>query len=86
MYGKGGPYMVAVDDGEHVTVCQCGASETPPFCSGQHTMTRDAALPLKFTARSGGKIAICGCGKSRNMPWCDISHGRGSCSGKHAQS
>ncbi|MBF0135093.1 MAG: CDGSH iron-sulfur domain-containing protein [Magnetococcales bacterium] len=79
MYHKGGPYRVPVDEGQNLTICQCGRSNTPPFCSGRHKLEQDASLPLKFTAKTTGQIAVCGCGKSRNLPWCDASHGHGSC-------
>ncbi|MBF0152339.1 MAG: CDGSH iron-sulfur domain-containing protein [Magnetococcales bacterium] len=82
MYDQGGPYVVSVDDGENLTICQCGRSENPPFCTGRHTLEHDAGLPLKFTAKSIGKIAVCGCGNSHDMPWCDARHGLGSCSTK----
>ncbi|MBF0426985.1 MAG: CDGSH iron-sulfur domain-containing protein [Magnetococcales bacterium] len=79
MYEKGKPYTVTVAAGESLTICQCGRSENPPFCTGRHRLASDAALPLKFTAKSEGRVAVCGCGASRNLPWCDASHGRGTC-------
>lgn len=76
MYAKGEPYAQPVAAGDTVYICQCGATQTPPFCDGSHQQY-PGKEPLAHTAKSDETLYICGCGKSGNIPWCDGSHSKG---------
>ena len=76
MYEKGQPYAQPVSAGDTVYICQCGATQTPPFCDGSHQQI-PGKEPLAYTAKSNETLYICGCGKSSNIPWCDGSHSKG---------
>ncbi|MFW2374622.1 MAG: CDGSH iron-sulfur domain-containing protein [Gammaproteobacteria bacterium] len=72
LYEQGQPYAVEVNAGDSVYLCQCGLTQTPPFCDGSHKATDKT--PFAHTAESKETIYVCGCGKSGNLPFCDGSH------------
>ncbi len=72
LYEQGQPYAVDVKAGESVYICQCGQTQTPPYCDGSHKTTDKT--PFAYTAESDDQIYVCGCGKTGNLPFCDGSH------------
>lgn len=74
MYSKGEPMVVDVVKGETVYFCQCGKTNTPPFCDGSHQGS--GKEPLAYTPDTDEQCYICRCGKSGNIPFCDGSHNR----------
>ena len=62
-----GPKQVDVPGGEPVWICQCGLSQTQPYCDGHHKLTRteepgklyqyDAAGNRKEIADAFGNIS-----------------------------
>ncbi len=73
MYTRGEPYAHTLKSGETAYICQCGHSNTPPFCDGSHTK-HPGTEPLIYTVAKDETVYICGCGKTGNKPWCDGSH------------
>ncbi len=68
------PVVVDLEAGETYWFCQCGRSETQPFCDGRH---KGSGLgPLKWTADTTRKAAFCLCKHTGNAPFCDGSHRR----------
>jgi len=66
------PVHVELEKGEKYLYCQCGLSNTQPFCDGSHHGTK--FKPLLFEARRTGSIKICNCKFSKSAPYCDNSH------------
>ena len=52
--------------------CQCGLSETQPFCDGSHQGTD--FTPQEFTLEETTKVWLCMCKHSKNIPFCDGAH------------
>lgn len=73
MYNLGSPYKQGLKTGETVAICQCGHSNTPPFCDGSHSQ-HPGIEPLIYAAAADETRYICGCGKTGNKPWCDGKH------------
>ena len=73
LYTRNKPYEQPLKAGETVYICQCGSTQTPPFCNGSHKQ-HPGKEPLAYTAKASETVYICGCGKSNNLPWCDSSH------------
>jgi CDGSH-type Zn-finger protein len=73
MYSRGEPYVHPIKNGDTVYICQCGFTQSPPFCDGSHEQ-HPGTEPLEHTATADDTLYICGCGKSGNKPWCDGSH------------
>lgn len=73
MNTHGEPYEHILKSGETAYICQCGHSNTPPFCDGRHEQHPGTA-PLAYTATKDETVYICGCDKTGNKPWCDGSH------------
>ncbi|MFP4077814.1 MAG: CDGSH iron-sulfur domain-containing protein [Candidatus Izemoplasmataceae bacterium] len=67
-----GPFMVELEKGKTYYWCQCGRSESQPFCDGSHTVTE--FKPKAFKAPEGGTAALCGCKRTKNPPYCDRTH------------
>ena len=66
------PVTVAVIEGETYWWCQCGRSQTQPFCDGSHEV--NAFTPLEWTAKRAGKRKFCTCKRTKTPPFCDNSH------------
>ncbi|HUO10847.1 MAG TPA: CDGSH iron-sulfur domain-containing protein [Phycisphaerae bacterium] len=54
--------------------CQCGLSNTQPFCDGSHAGTPFEPVELVITERK--KYGLCTCKTSSKGPICDGSHKR----------
>ncbi|HIC40938.1 MAG TPA: CDGSH iron-sulfur domain-containing protein [Piscirickettsiaceae bacterium] len=83
MYSKCKPYVINAVAGEPISICQCGATKTPPYCDctteGGSCECCNAGVnnnPLEYIAKTDEQVYICGCGKSSNMPFCDGSHNK----------
>ncbi|AZV78699.1 glutamate synthase [Parasedimentitalea marina] len=68
------PAKVALKAGKDYFWCQCGRSNSQPFCDGSHAGT--GIEPMKFTADKDGDAALCQCKSTANGPFCDGSHTR----------
>ncbi|MBN4079358.1 CDGSH iron-sulfur domain-containing protein [Beggiatoa alba] len=73
MYTRGEPYVETLKKGESIYICQCGQTQTPPYCDASHQQS-PGKQPLTHTAVADGSVYVCGCGKTANKPWCDGSH------------
>ncbi len=56
--------------------CQCGLSQTLPYCDGAHARERTGLSPIVVDLKAVGKKAICQCHRSGDLPWCDGTHSR----------
>ncbi len=54
--------------------CQCGKSQTQPFCDGSHRGTGFG--PLEFKMEESKKVALCLCKRTGNPPFCDGTHSK----------
>ena len=52
--------------------CQCGFSQTQPFCDGSHHGTK--YKPLLFTLKEQKRLKLCTCKLTSKPPYCDNSH------------
>lgn len=68
------PIRVELEEGKTYFWCECGRSETQPFCDGNHKGT--PYEPLKFTAEKTESRFMCACKDTENAPFCDGSHSR----------
>jgi len=68
------PAKVTLEKGKNYYWCQCGRSQTQPFCDGSHAGT--GITPVKFTAEKDGDVVLCRCKSTANGPFCDGSHSR----------
>lgn len=66
------PAKVDLETGKDYFWCQCGKSNSQPFCDGSHAGSD--ITPLKFTAEKTGPVALCQCKASANAPFCDGTH------------
>jgi sterol desaturase/sphingolipid hydroxylase (fatty acid hydroxylase superfamily)/CDGSH-type Zn-finger protein len=66
------PLMVDLKKGEAYLWCQCGMSQTQPFCDGSHHGTK--IKPILFKAKRSGKTRLCNCKESKQKPFCDNTH------------
>ncbi len=65
------PAVVELEPGTY-SWCQCGHSETQPFCDGSHTGTE--FTPLKVELGEKKRVALCQCKHTANPPYCDGTH------------
>ncbi|MGB5659935.1 MAG: CDGSH iron-sulfur domain-containing protein [Thermoanaerobaculia bacterium] len=65
------PAVVELEPGTYFW-CQCGHSETQPFCDGSHTGTE--FTPLKVELGEKKRVALCQCKHTANPPYCDGTH------------
>lgn len=54
--------------------CQCGWSETLPYCDGAHARMNTGCAPIVCEVPEAGKKSICQCRRSATLPWCDGAH------------
>jgi len=67
------PFPVEVEAGKTYWWCQCGRSQTQPFCDGSHQGT--AFGPVRYEASESGEVWFCGCKRTGSEPLCDGTHG-----------
>ena len=66
------PIKVEIEAGKNYFWCQCGLSQSQPFCDGSHAGTD--IKPLRFTAEKTGAAGLCQCKSTANAPFCDGTH------------
>jgi len=66
------PYIVDLEEGKTYYWCQCGKSDSQPFCDGSHKTTE--FTPKKYKADTTGKAYLCGCKQTSASPFCDGTH------------
>ena len=66
------PSSIELVKGQKYLYCQCGMSNTQPFCDGTHHGTK--FKPLLFEAKKTGTARICNCKRTKSGPFCDDSH------------
>ena len=66
------PVKVELEAGKNYFWCQCGLSQSQPFCDGSHAGTD--IKPLRFTAEKTGAAGLCQCKSTANAPFCDGTH------------
>ena len=66
------PIKVELEAGKNYFWCQCGLSQSQPFCDGSHAGTD--IKPLRFTAEKTGNAGLCQCKSTANAPFCDGTH------------
>ncbi|MAA70334.1 MAG: iron-binding protein [Bermanella sp.] len=68
------PIRVELESGKTYFWCECGRSQSQPFCDGSHKGT--PYQPLKFTAENNETRFLCACKDTENAPFCDGNHAR----------
>jgi CDGSH-type Zn-finger protein len=68
-----GPYVTHCEPGKYAW-CQCGRSNTYPYCDGTHRGS--SFTPLKIVIEDARTVVWCACGTTGNPPFCDGSHAR----------
>ncbi|MFT5592025.1 MAG: CDGSH-type Zn-finger protein [Oceanicoccus sp.] len=68
------PIRVELEAGKTYFWCECGRSQTQPFCDGSHKGT--PYQPMKFTSEKTEVKFLCACKDTENAPFCDGSHSR----------
>ena len=66
------PVKVELEAGKNYFWCQCGLSQSQPFCDGSHASTD--IKPLRFTVEKTGAAGLCQCKSTANAPFCDGTH------------
>jgi CDGSH iron-sulfur domain-containing protein 3 len=66
------PIPVDVEAGKNYFWCQCGLSQSQPFCDGSHKGTE--FRPVMFHAEESGTKYFCACKQTNGEPFCDGSH------------
>ena len=66
------PVKVELEAGKNYFWCQCGLSQSQPFCDGSHAGTD--IKPLRFTTEKTGAAGLCQCKSTANAPFCDGTH------------
>ena len=66
------PILEEVEANKNYLWCQCGKSQSQPYCDGSHHGTK--FKPLLFQPKKSGKVRICNCKKTKHGPYCDDSH------------
>jgi len=68
------PIRVELEAGKTYFWCECGRSQSQPFCDGSHKGT--PYEPKKFIAEKTEAKFLCACKDTENAPFCDGSHSR----------
>ena len=66
------PIKVELEADKNYFWCQCGLSQSQPFCGGSHAGTDITSLG--FTAEKTGPMGLGQCKSSANTPFCDGTH------------
>ena len=66
------PAKVTVKPGTYFW-CQCGHSETQPFCDGTHRK-KSTLRPLKVEFDEEKTVYFCQCKQTSTPPFCDGTH------------
>jgi sterol desaturase/sphingolipid hydroxylase (fatty acid hydroxylase superfamily)/CDGSH-type Zn-finger protein len=66
------PATVLLEAGEKYLWCQCGKSQTQPFCDGSHHGSK--SKPMLFEATKTGNVRLCQCKMTKTGPFCDNTH------------
>jgi CDGSH-type Zn-finger protein len=66
------PIIINLENEKKYLWCQCGKSQTQPFCDGSHHGSK--VKPLLFSSRKKGKARLCNCKATKTPPYCDGSH------------
>ena len=66
------PIPVDVEAGKDYFWCQCGKSQSQPFCDGSHKGSE--FRPVMFHAEASEMKYFCACKQTGNQPFCDGSH------------
>lgn len=67
-----GPFPIDVEEGKRYFWCECGRSETQPFCDVAHVGTD--FRPVRYKAEKSGTVYFCGCKQTSTPPFCDGTH------------
>ena len=67
------PAVLVLEPGEYWW-CQCGLSQTQPYCDGSHAGTEFS--PLQVMVSEQRKVALCLCKQTGKAPFCDGSHNK----------
>ena len=67
------PFPITVEAGKEYWWCQCGLSQSQPFCDGSHKKEGKFS-PIAWTAEKSGEKWFCGCKQTAHAPFCDGSH------------
>ncbi|TCO80624.1 iron-binding CDGSH zinc finger protein [Plasticicumulans lactativorans] len=73
LFDRQSPYILDLEPGSRVFICQCGHTGNPPFCDGTHKRHPGFA-PSAQVVPADGKLFVCGCGHSARRPLCDGTH------------
>ena len=68
------PIEVELKKGEKYWWCQCGRSQSQPFCDGSHEGTTFS--PLQYEAKRSRRLFFCACKYTKKPPFCDGSHSK----------
>lgn len=69
------PAPIVIDErAGRYAYCQCGWSETLPYCDGSHSRMQTGCIPMVCDVPTDGRRSICQCHASGTLPWCDGSH------------
>ncbi len=66
------PTKVVLEKGKSYAYCECGRSQSQPYCDGSHAGTE--FKPKMFKAKSSGDAYLCQCKHTGNAPYCDGTH------------
>ncbi|MDT8446089.1 MAG: CDGSH iron-sulfur domain-containing protein [bacterium] len=72
MSSQNKPYVLDVNAGDTLYLCQCGQSKNAPHCDGSHQGSGKTPHVAEYAEAQ--KVFVCGCGKSGNNPFCDGAH------------
>jgi len=61
--------MLKLQAGQLYFWCQCGYTNTQPFCDGTHKGS--GIKSLRFTPERDQEVMVCTCQKTKTPPYCD---------------
>ena len=68
------PIKVTLEKDKFYYWCQCGASQTQPFCDGSHKGY--FCEPIEIVVSEKVEKHLCTCKNSGNKPYCDGTHAK----------